>query len=163
MSSKPPSTRRRVRIERTYDAAVEDVWRLWTTKDGIESWWGPDGFAVQVRKIDLQPGGELVYAMTARAPDQIEFLEKAGMPLTTQTRLVYKDVVPLRRLAYTQLADFIPGVPTYDVATEVELEVVGDQVRMTLTFDAMHDEQWTRLAVMGWEQELQKLARVLNA
>ena len=162
MSPKTQPARRRVSLERRFNAAVEDVWGLWTTKEGIESWWGPDGFAVQVRRIDLQPGGELVYAMMANAPDQIEFLEKAGMPLTTETRLIYTDVVPFRRLAYTQFADFIPGVPTYEVATEVDFEAIGDEVRMTLTFDAMHDEQWTRLAVMGWEQELGKLERALE-
>ena len=32
----------RITIERTYRASVEDVWDLWTTKEGIESWWGPE-------------------------------------------------------------------------------------------------------------------------
>jgi hypothetical protein len=32
---------------------------------------------------------------------------------------------------------------------------------LVLTFDAMHDEQWTNLAVMGWQSELGKLAEVL--
>jgi hypothetical protein len=27
----------------------------------------------------------------------------------------------------------------------------------------MHDENWTRMAVMGWESELGKLARVLTS
>jgi len=40
--------RRRVRLERTYQAPIEDVWELWTTKEGIESWWGPGGFRVTV-------------------------------------------------------------------------------------------------------------------
>lgn len=141
---------------------MQDVWELWTTKEGIESWWGPEGFTVLVRTIDLQPGGELVYAMTANAPDQIEFLEKAGMPRTSEARLIYREVVPFRRLTYTEFVDFIPGVPTYEVATEVEFGVSGDEVRMMVTFDAMHDEQWTRLAVMGKEQELAKLERVLQ-
>lgn len=33
----------RVRLERTYDATIDEVWRLWTTREGIESWWGPRG------------------------------------------------------------------------------------------------------------------------
>jgi hypothetical protein len=32
---------------------------------------------------------------------------------------------------------------------------------MVLTLDAMHDEYWTKMAVMGWENELDKLARLL--
>jgi uncharacterized protein YndB with AHSA1/START domain len=154
--------RRRVSIERTFNGTVEDVWELWTTKEGIESWWGPDGFSVKVRRLDVRLGGELLYAMTADAPDQIDFLKKAGMPLTTESLVTYTDVVPLQRLGFTQLADFIPGVKPYDVATNVELETIPQGVRLVLTLDAMHDEQWTRLAVMGWESELGKLARVLE-
>jgi hypothetical protein len=30
-----------------------------------------------------------------------------------------------------------------------------------LTFDAMHDEHWTKMATMGWQNELEKLARAL--
>jgi uncharacterized protein YndB with AHSA1/START domain len=61
-------TRGRFTIERTYKASIDDVWNLWTTKQGIESWWGPDGFSTKVMKLDLRAGGELRYAMTATAP-----------------------------------------------------------------------------------------------
>jgi uncharacterized protein YndB with AHSA1/START domain len=154
--------RRRVSLERTFIGTVEDVWELWTTKEGIESWWGPDGFSVKVRRLDVRLGGELFYAMTADAPDQIDFLKKAGMPLTTESLVTYTELVPLQRLGFTQLADFIPGVKPYEVATTVELETIPQGVRLVLTLDAMHDEQWTRMAVMGWESELGKLARVLE-
>jgi uncharacterized protein YndB with AHSA1/START domain len=154
--------RRKVTLERTFKASIEEVWDLWTTKDGIESWWGPEGFAVKVLKLDLQPGGELVYAMTATAPDQIEFVKNAGMPLTHEVRATYTEVAPPRRLAFASLADFIPGVEPYDVTTVVELYPSAEGVRMVLTLDAMHNERWTQMAVMGWESELEKLARILT-
>ena len=138
------------------------VWKLWTTKEGIESWWGPDGFAVKVRKLDVRPGGELLYDMTAIAPDQIEFLKKAGMQLTTPSRVTYTDVVPMKRLAFTQIADFIPGVKPYEVAHSVDFETGAQGVRMVLTLDAMHDEYWTKMATMGWESELDRLAKLLK-
>lgn len=154
--------RKRITLERVYQADVQDVWDLWTTSDGIESWWGPGGFRVTVRKLDLRPGGELRYAMTAIDPPQVEFMKQAGMPLTQELRITFTEVVPRRRLAYVHLADFVPGVEPYDVATVVELHPVPEGVRMVLTFDAMHDDEWTRRAVMGWEQELGKLAAVLT-
>ena len=163
MPSQIQPARRRVSIERTFaGAAAEDVWALWTTKEGIESWWGPDGFEVNVRRLDVRLRGELLYAMTATAPDQIEFLKKAGMPLTTESLVRYTDVVPLKRLAFTQMADFIPGVKPYEVATTLELETIPEGVRLLLSLDAMHDEHWTKMAVMGWENELDKLGRVLK-
>ena len=100
--------------------------------------------------------------MTATAPEQMEFLKKAGMPLTQEARVTYTEVARPRRLAFTQLADFIPNVKPYEVATTVELNTVREGVRMILTLDAMHDDQWTRLAVMGWESELDKLAKRLE-
>ena len=155
-------SKRRITIERTYQAPIEDVWELWTTKEGIESWWGPDGFSVTVRKLELRPGGELHYAMTATAPPQIEFMKKAGMPLTTEARITYTEIIPNKRLAYTHLADFIPGVEPYDVATTVELFSSAGGVRMVLSFDPMHDEVWTARAKMGWESEVEKLRKVLE-
>lgn len=158
MKSEP---RQRITLERVYRADVQDVWDLWTTSDGIESWWGPGGFKVTVRKLDLRPGGELLYAMTAVDPPQVEFLKNAGMPLTHELRITFTEVVPRRRLAYVHLADFIPGIEPYDIATVVELHPVPEGVRMVLTFDAMHSDEWTQRAVMGWEGELGKLAAVL--
>src|SRR5262252_9620085 len=96
--------RKRITLERMYRAELQDVWDLWTTKDGIESWWGPGGFAVKVHKLDLRPGGELLYAMTAIDPPQVNFMKKAGMPLTTEARITFTEIVPLRRLAYVHLA-----------------------------------------------------------
>jgi uncharacterized protein YndB with AHSA1/START domain len=152
----------RITIGRTYQARIEDVWALWTTKDGIESWWGPDGFTVKVRTIDLRPGGELRYAMTATAKAQVEFMKKAGMPLTNEHRVVYTEVVPPSRLGFSHLVDFIPDVESYEVAILVELQETTTGVRMVLTIDRMHDDVWTQRAVAGWESELGKLAKVLG-
>ena len=157
----PQVARRKVTLERSFNAAIEEVWELWTTKEGIESWWGPEGFSVEVRRLDLRPGGELLYAMTATAPEQIEFMKKAGMPLTTESRATYIEVARHRRLAYRQQADFIPNVRPYDVETSVEFEAGPTGVRIVLTFDAMHDEEWTKRAVMGNESQLRRLERLL--
>ncbi|HYM49213.1 MAG TPA: SRPBCC domain-containing protein [Candidatus Limnocylindrales bacterium] len=162
MAPQPRPARRRITIERVFPVPIEPVWELWTTRDGIESWWGPDGFVVKVRKLEVRRGGELLYDMTAIAPDQIAFMKKAGMPLTTPSRVTYVEVVPMKRLAFTQIADFIPGVTPYEVAHAVDFETTPRGVRMVLTLDAMHDERWTKLAVMGWENEFDKLGRLLK-
>jgi uncharacterized protein YndB with AHSA1/START domain len=151
LASQTQPARRKVSIERTLNAPVEEVWELWTTKVGIESWWGPDGFEVNVRKLELHQGGAFLYSMTAKAPE------------TTETRATYTEVVPRKRLAFTQLADFVPGVTPYEVATAVEFDMSPRGVRMVVTLDAMHDDAWTKMAVMGWESQLDKLAKLLTA
>jgi len=156
-------TRPKLTIERTFDASMDDVWELCTTREGIESWWGPEGFSVTVQEMDMRPGGKLVYAMTATGPDQVEYMAQAGMPLTTVQRVMIEHVDPARRLVYKDIADFIPGVEPYEVETVVELSEVEDGVRMVVTFDAMHDDQWTQMAKLGRESELEKLANLLAA
>lgn len=155
--------RPKLTLERTFQASIDEVWELWTTKEGIEAWWGPEGFSVTVRDLDLRPGGELFYSMSAVGPDQIDYMKKAGMPLTTEQRVTYTEVDPPRRLAYNQMADFIPGVEPYRVETLIELHEVGTGVRMVLTFDAMHNDQWTQMARLGHEGELMRLERLLAA
>jgi uncharacterized protein YndB with AHSA1/START domain len=153
---------KRITIERLYRAPIADVWALWTTKDGIESWWGPEGFTVTVKQLDLRPGGELLYVMTASAPEQIAFMKQANMPTAHDARIVYTDVQPGRRLAYSHDVDFVPGVAPYAVETVVELTETPQGVRLVLLLDPMHDDEWTRRATMGWESELGKLAKVLG-
>ena len=155
--------RPKLTLERTFEATKEEIWELWTTKDGIEAWMGPDGFSVIVEKLDLRPGGDVVYEMSAVAPEQMEFMTKAGMPLVTRHRFTFVEVERPRRLVYRDMADFIPGVEPYEVETVVELHPVADGVRVVLTFDAMHDERWTQLATMGRESELRKLESALLA
>jgi hypothetical protein len=100
--------------------------------------------------------------MTATGPEQVKFMKQAGMPLKTEGRITYSEVVAQKRLAYIHLADFIPGVKPYNVATLVEFSSIGPDVRMVLTFDAMHDEVWTKRAVMGHESQLGKLEQLLR-
>ncbi|MBE1588939.1 SRPBCC domain-containing protein [Nonomuraea angiospora] len=152
-----------VRITRTYPTTREHVWKLWTTPEGIASWWSPDGFTIEVGKLDLRPGGDLVYTMTATAPEQIAFMESHGMPLSTESRKKFVEVSEPARLSYTSLADFIPGVDPYDFLTVVELETVEGGVRVTMTADAMHDEEWTQRLAAGRANELDNLGRVIDA
>src|SRR3989442_2572146 len=105
--SSPSGTSKKIRIERNYHASANEVWELWTTSEGIESWWAPDGFRVEVRKLDLRPGGELIYAMTATGPEQVEFMKQAWMPLTTESLKTFTELDPPKRIAYLSLADLI--------------------------------------------------------
>jgi uncharacterized protein YndB with AHSA1/START domain len=159
--TKTATPRKRITIERIFDASVEDVWDLWTTKEGIESWWGPDGFSVKVHSIDLRPGGELHYAMIATAPDQVEFMRRAGMPTRSDVFIRYSEVVENERLRYVTLADFVPSIEPYEVETVVDLHSTPNGIRMVVMLEAMHDEHWTQMAAMGWESQLGRLQKVL--
>src|SRR5688572_11532113 len=75
--------KKRINLQRTFAASLDLVWELWTTKEGIESWWGPPGFEVTVSKLELRAGGALEYTMTAVAEPQIAFMKQHNQPLST--------------------------------------------------------------------------------
>lgn len=163
MNDAPMPARSQFSITRTYAATIDQAWALWTTKDGIESWWGPEGFTVTVTSLDLRPTGELVYLMTASAPDQVAFMKRAGMPLSTECKVTFTEVVRPSRLAYKTLTDFVPGIAPYEVATVVEFKVATDGVKLVVTFDAMHDDIWTERARAGHESQMRKLDGLMTA
>lgn len=133
-------------IERTYKASLADVWALWTTKDGFESWWGPEGFRVDVHTLDARAGGELHYAMIADAPEQVEAMKRMGQPVSHETHGRFTELRPRERLPYesTIVAEFFPA---------------GDRVRMVVTLHPMHDEAFSRMQADGFTSQLTKLDR----
>jgi len=155
------TNRPKLSLERTFAATPAEVWELWTTRDGMEAWMGPDGFRVEVRELDLRPGGALVYDMTAVGADQVEFMTKAGMPLVNTQKVTYVEIDPPRRLVYRDVADFVPGVEPYEVETVVDIRAVEGGAHVVLTFDAMHDDNWTEMARLGRENELRNLETLL--
>ena len=70
-------------LTRRFRASLDDLWALWTTAKGIESWWGPPGFEVTVQSIDLRVGGLLRYTMTAVQAEMVGFMRANGMPTAT--------------------------------------------------------------------------------
>ena len=157
-----PRASTKVRIERTYPATAEEIWKLWTTSEGIESWWAPDGFNVDVEKLELRVGGELIYSMTAVAPEQVEFMKKAGMPLSTKSRKTFTEIQPPRRIGYNSFIDFVPGHEPYEQLTVVDLTPTRDGVHVAMTADPMHDDVWTQRLVGGRENELANLANLIE-
>ena len=158
MTSRPKLT-----LERHFDASPEEVWELWTTRQGMEAWMGPEGFKVSVDELDLRPGGHLVYSMTAVGPDQVEYMTKSGMPLVTVQHVRIVEVDRPHHLVTRDVADFIPGVEPYEVESILELEREGNGTHLVLTFEAMHDAHWTEMSKLGRESELHKLADLLAA
>jgi uncharacterized protein YndB with AHSA1/START domain len=154
--------KKRINLQRTFSASLDLVWELWTTKEGIESWWGPPGFVVKVSKIELRAGGALEYIMNCVGAEQIAFMKQHNQPLSTPLKARYTEVSPKSLAAWMNLADFIPGVDPYEVETRLTLTAQArDSVRVDLQLDAMHNEFYTSMATQGWEAELGKLAEVI--
>ena len=154
--------RRPITIERTYDAAPEEVWEMWTTKEGIEAWWGPERFTSTVLRLEARVGGRLEIEMATTDPEIVAYLQSQGQKAVSVENMTFTEVQPFTRLAFLDHFNHAPELEPYDVTCVVTLEPVEGGTKMTFTGEAMHDEHWTELATMGWNQQFEKLAVALE-
>jgi len=144
-------------IERTYTAEAAELWALWTTKEGFESWWGPEGFHVVVHVLEARVGGRLSYDMVAHAPEQVAALKVMGHPPSHPTHARFSEVRSCERLVLTNAVDFLPGVEPYEFNIAVDFFKSGSNTRMVVTMDPLHDEEITRMSEIGFTSQLTKL------
>jgi uncharacterized protein YndB with AHSA1/START domain len=54
---------RPVIIVRTFDAPRDLMFKIWTDPEHFNHWWGPKDCKFGTSKMDLRPGGTLLYSM----------------------------------------------------------------------------------------------------
>ncbi|HEX4659056.1 MAG TPA: SRPBCC domain-containing protein [Streptosporangiaceae bacterium] len=144
MTTEPTPSPDATRLEHTYDAPAELIWELLTTAAGLEEWFAPDGFESRVNELELRPGGQLRYTMTATSPEQVTFMRNTGNPLSIVLHKTFTEVAPSARLAFLSLIDFVPDHEPYEHLTTIDIEPAGDRTNVVMTVDPLHDETWTQ-------------------
>ena len=152
-----------VRFERVYDASIEDVWALWTTKEGLEAWFAPEGMRFEVSTLDLRVGGAFDHVMTAVGPEQVAYMANVNRSPTARVSGRFVDIVRHRRLRIRFDIDFVPGVASYPYDMLVELDSEAGRVRMVLTADRHPDPEMTRGAAIALTSQLQRFDLALAA
>lgn len=146
-------------VERTYRARPQELWDLWTTKEGFESWWGPEGFRAEVDTIEAREGGLLHYDMIAATPEMVEAMRQTERPSSHETRGRFAEFQPYQRLRLVHMIDFLPGVAPYESTIDVDFYPSGDSVRMVVTLHPMHDEEFSQMQLQGFTSQIGKLDR----
>ena len=146
-----------VLIERSYRATLSEIWALWTTKAGFESWWGPQGFRADVHALEAKVGGALHYDMIADSPEMLAEMKRLGRPPSHPTTARFTELTPQTHLMITNVIDFIPGVETYESTITVDLVATGDRVTMTVSLSPMHSEEFDGMQKQGFSSQLTKL------
>lgn len=144
-------------VERTYRARPEELWDLWTTKAGFESWWGPEGFRADVHTFEARKGGSLHYDMVADTPEMVAAMQKMGQPPSHETRGRFAEFRPYERLTLIHVIDFLPGIEPYESTIVVDFFPAGELVRMVVTLYPMHDAEFSLMQVQGFTSQLTKL------
>ncbi len=152
-----------IRLERVYDASIEDIWALWTTKEGLEQWFAPEGMRFEVSVLDLRVGGTFDHVMTAVGAEQVAYMANLNRPSMARVSGRFVDIVPHRRLRICFDIDFVPGVESYPYDMLVELHTEAGRVRMVLTADRHPDAEMTRGAIIGLTSQLQRFDLAIAA
>lgn len=145
-------------IERIYTAEPEELWELWTTKDGFESWWRAQEFRAEVHLIEPRHGGVLHYDMVADTPEAVAAMEGMGAPTKQPCHGTFSEFRPHERLVLRQVIDFLPGVAPYGSTIVVDFFAAGKGcVRIVVTLSQMHDAATTGMQREGFLSQLSKL------
>jgi uncharacterized protein YndB with AHSA1/START domain len=145
-------------IERIFDAPVELIWQMWTRPEHFKSWYGPEGAAIPVAKLDVRVGGTRFVCLEMPSPRG---------PMRMCFTGEYKEVVHHQRLVYTesisdergniQPASETPSPNSHPTTTEVRVELhdLDGRTKMVLTHIGIPDDS---PGASGWEMALDKLA-----
>ena len=113
-------------------------------------------------ELELRPGGQLRYTMTATAPEQVAFMRDTGNQLSAEVCKTFTEVTPPGRLAYLSLIDFVPGREPYEHLTTVDIEPAGDRTNVVMTIDPLHDETWSQQHRAHRDEELDNLEAAIR-
>jgi uncharacterized protein YndB with AHSA1/START domain len=144
-------------LERSFDAPVDLIWRMWTDPEHFKEWYGPQGALIPVAKMDVRAGGKRLVCMEMQTPSG---------PMQMWFTGEYLEVVEDARLVYTEsIADengnVVPpsdmGMPEgHPTTTEirVELEDLGGRTKMVMTHVGIPSDS---PGATGWVMAFDKL------
>jgi uncharacterized protein YndB with AHSA1/START domain len=147
-------------MERTFNASVEKVWKVWNDPDSIKKWWGPKNYTAPVIRNDVRVGGTYLWAMKSA---------KEEMFWNTGT---YKEVVPNKKIVSTmsfsnESGRAIPGsdvpVPGQwpdEITVIAEFSESGRKTRVTVT-EVGIPLIVVVLSKIAWSQQFDKIQRLL--
>ena len=138
-----------LRMERTYQAPAEAVFRAWTSEEVIRRWWHAEhDWETTEAEVDLRVGGTVRVVM--RNPHTDAEYGGGGS---------YTEIEPPNRLAFTWIWD---GDTTRQLI-EIDFEEAGGATTVRFTHSGLWDEESVRSHEDGWASAFENLQRTLEA
>jgi uncharacterized protein YndB with AHSA1/START domain len=146
-----------VTLERTLDAPIDLVWKMWTESQHFAAWYGPTGASIPVAEMDVQIGGRRHICMQMQTPNgemQMWFVGEYRV-IEPTTRLVYTESMSDADGNVVSPAEMgMPGDHPEVTEITVELEELGDRTKMVMTHAGVPADS---PGAMGWNMALDKL------
>lgn len=145
-------TENEIVTSRLLDAPPELVFDAWTNPAHLAHWYGPDGFTLTTKEIDVKKGGSWNFIM--HGPDGRDYINK----------VIFIEVEKPHRLVSTHAG----GGDTADISfqTTITFEKLGNQTLLTMrsvfkSAAALEKVIQEHGAVEGGKQTLNRLAEYL--
>lgn len=139
-----PTADREIFATRLFEAPRELVFRMWTDRNHVQRWWGPNGFTNTIYEMDVRPGG--VWHFVMHGPDGRDYIN----------RIVYVEIKEPERIVY----DHVSG-PLFHVTVNFEQQGKYTKVSMHGLFESaeLRDRTVKEFgAIEGMHQHLGRLA-----
>ena len=138
-------------VTRVFDAPCEAVWSAWTTPELIAKWFAP-GIVMDVRELDVRPGGHFRFA----DPHDETSGEYTGEYIT---------VNPQQELSFSVM-DYSEDSSGVEAGFKVVFEELGMQTKITLTSIAPPSDDLVNARSKGaqeaWNGCFDRLAKVIQ-
>jgi len=138
-----------IRLHRVIASSPGKIYRAFLEPDALSSWLPPFGFVCTVHELDARVGGK--HRMSFRNFTTGESQSFGGE---------YLDLVPGDRLVYTDRFDNanLPG----EMKVTVALKAVSLGTDLTIEQQGVPDVIPVEACYLGWQESLQKLARLVE-
>jgi len=146
-----------IQIERTFNAAIDLIWALWTEPKHFANWYGPTGAKIPRADMDVHIGGHRSITMEVDTP---------GGPMSIFFVGEYLEIDPKTRLVYSErMADAegnpmtaeqmgMPADAPIQTTIVVELTDLGERTNMVMTHIGVPSDS---PGAQGWGMALDKL------
>ena len=150
-------------IERSFNAPIGLIWKMWTDPEHFKAWYGPHGATIPVAKFDLSVGGSRFVGMEMTTPNGPMRMWFTGEHLVVDEpeRLVYTESMSDEdgNMQSPASVGMPEGHPT-TTEVRVALEAADARTRMVLTHAGSPSES---PGAMGWNMAIDKLATYVDA
>lgn len=138
-----------VKLHRVFATRPEKVYRAFLEPDALASWLPPFGFTCTVHELDAKTGGK--YRMTFRNFTTGDSHSFGG---------TYLKLIPNETIVYTDAFENpdLPGTMT----VKVTLKQVSVGTDMKVIQEDLPDQIPLEACYLGWQESLQKLARLVE-
>jgi glutathione S-transferase len=143
-----PMTPLSLTFNRIFDAPAEKLYDIFTSKEAIQSWFGPEGFSIPRADIDARTGGKYRYEMHSPAGAVYMVVGE------------FRELVPHEKIAFTW-AWLANGELGPETLVTLHFAERGERTELTLDHAGFASEDVRDSHQGGWTSSLESLAHML--